>query len=80
MGSMSKDGETYTVPITLIALHHGEFALPKVTITALPMSGAVTMGSMAIPSIETYQEHGAEKILVLPRGGRTTFVVSMGPG
>ena len=44
------------------------------------MSGAVTMGAMAIPSIETYQEHGAEKILVLPRGGRTTFVVSMGPG
>ncbi|KJA20255.1 hypothetical protein HYPSUDRAFT_142413 [Hypholoma sublateritium FD-334 SS-4] len=77
---VAKDGETYSIPITLIALHHGEFALPRVTITALPMSGAVTMGSMAVPSIETYQEHGAEKILVLPRGGRTTFVVSMGPG
>ncbi|KAF8968386.1 trafficking protein particle complex subunit 10 [Flammula alnicola] len=77
---VAKDGETYTVPITLIALHHGEFALPKVNITALPMAGMVTMGSMAIPSIETYQEHGAQKVLVLPRGGRSTFVVGMGPG
>ena len=75
-----QDGETYTVPITLIALHHGEFALPRIAITALPMAGAVTMGSMAIPSIETYQVHGAEKVLVLPRGGRSTFVVGMGPG
>lgn len=63
----------------MIALHHGEFFLPKVSITALPMTGVVTMGgSMAVPSIETYQEHGAEKVLILPRGGRSTFVVGMG--
>ncbi|KAJ3509402.1 hypothetical protein NLJ89_g5241 [Agrocybe chaxingu] len=68
---------THTVPITLIALHHGEFALPKVSVMALPMSGTLTMGSLAIPSIETYQIHGAEKVLVLPRGGRTTFVVAL---
>ncbi|KAG5647176.1 hypothetical protein DXG03_001133 [Asterophora parasitica] len=72
------DGATHTVPITLIALHHGELALPKVKLTALPVSGEMTMGSMAIPSIETYQVHGAEKVLVLPRGGRSTFVVGMG--
>ncbi|KAF4615296.1 hypothetical protein D9613_003220 [Agrocybe pediades] len=77
---VAKDGETYTVPITLIALHHGEYSLPKISITALPMAGAVTMGSMAVPSIETYQAHGADKVLVLPRGGRSTFVVGMGPG
>ncbi|PPQ67646.1 hypothetical protein CVT25_012674 [Psilocybe cyanescens] len=77
---IAKDGETYSVPITLIALHHGEFSLPKVSITALPMSGAITMGSMAVPSIETYQAHGADRVLVLPRGGRSTFVVGMGPG
>ena len=75
-----KDGATHVVPITLIALHHGEFSLPKVSVTALPMAGTVTMGSMAVPSIETYQAHGAEKVLVLPRGGRTTFVVGMGSG
>lgn len=64
----------------MIALHHGEFLLPKVSITALPIPGMVTMGSLAVPSIETYQEHGAEKVLILPRGGRSTFVVRMGSG
>jgi trafficking protein particle complex subunit 10 len=38
------------------------------------------MGAMALPSAETYQAHGAERVLVLPRGGRTTFVVDMGEG
>jgi hypothetical protein len=72
-----KDGARYTVPITLIALHHGELALPKVAVTALPDAGEVTTRSMA-PSTETYQVHGAERVLVLPRGGRSTFVVGMG--
>ncbi|KAG5354260.1 hypothetical protein C0989_003777 [Termitomyces sp. Mn162] len=72
------DGETKVVPITLIALHHGELALPKVSVTALPLAGELTMGSMAIPSIETFQIHGAETVLVLPRGGRSTFVLNMG--
>ncbi|KAF7338390.1 hypothetical protein MVEN_02064700 [Mycena venus] len=74
------DNGTYSVPITLIALHHGELILPKVAVTALPLAGEVTMGSMAIPSTETYQVHGAEKVLVLPRGGRSTFVLGMGSG
>ncbi|KAJ7452540.1 hypothetical protein B0H11DRAFT_2245998 [Mycena galericulata] len=72
------DEATYSVPITLIALHHGELTLPKISVTALPLAGEVTMGSMAIPSTETYQVHGAEKVLVLPRGGRSTFVLGMG--
>ncbi|KAJ7940762.1 trafficking protein particle complex subunit 10 [Mycena leptocephala] len=76
----ARDDATYSVPITLIALHHGELVLPKVAVTALPLAGEVTMGSMAIPSTETYQVHGAEKILVLPRGGRSTFVLGMGSG
>jgi hypothetical protein len=67
------------VPITLIALHHGEFFLPKVSLTALPIAGTATMGSLAVPSIETYLAHGAEKVRILPRGGRSTFVVEMGP-
>jgi len=70
------DGGTYTVPITMVALHHGELALPKVAVTALPLEGEM-MGSKA-PSTETYQAHGAEKVLVLPRGGRSTFVLGMG--
>ncbi|KAF7304837.1 hypothetical protein MKEN_01197800 [Mycena kentingensis (nom. inval.)] len=74
----AKDDETYSVPITLIALHHGELKLPQVAVTALPLMGEMTMGSMAIPTTETYQVHGAEKVLVLPRGGRSTFVLGMG--
>lgn len=73
-----KDGSTFTVPITLIALHHGELALPKVAVTPLPLVGERMMGSVALPNTDTYQVHGAEKVLVLPRGGRSTFVVGMG--
>ncbi|CAK5277454.1 unnamed protein product, partial [Mycena citricolor] len=76
----ARNDGVYTVPITLIALHHGELGLPKVNVTALPLAGEVTMGSMAVPSTETYQVHGAETVLVLPRGGRSTFVLGMGSG
>ncbi|GBE82036.1 hypothetical protein SCP_0404120 [Sparassis crispa] len=75
---IAKDGQTFTIAITLIALHHGELALPKVGITALPIPGEMRMRSMVLPSCETYQLHGAERVLVSPRGGRSTFVVSMG--
>ncbi|KAF9246256.1 trafficking protein particle complex subunit 10 [Melanogaster broomeanus] len=74
----AEDGETFSVPLTLIALHHGELALPKVDVKPLPLAGDGTMASMVSPSADTHQVHGAEKILVLPRGGRSTFVVGMG--
>ncbi|KAK7467047.1 hypothetical protein VKT23_004109 [Stygiomarasmius scandens] len=72
------DDTTFTVPITLVALHHGEFTLPRVVVSALPLPNELTMGSMSVPSTETYQVHGAEKVLILPRGGRSTFVLGMG--
>ncbi|PCH38130.1 hypothetical protein WOLCODRAFT_64398 [Wolfiporia cocos MD-104 SS10] len=72
-----QDGTTFETAVTLIALHHGELALPKVGVSALPVPGMQHMGSMQ-PSCEAYQMHGAEKVLVLPRGGRSTFVVDMG--
>ncbi|KIY62833.1 hypothetical protein CYLTODRAFT_494376 [Cylindrobasidium torrendii FP15055 ss-10] len=75
---IAKDGETYTVELTLIPLHHGELLLPKVAVWALPVGGPLTMGSLSIPSTEAYQKHGAERIMVLPRGGRTTFVTVVG--
>ncbi|KAA1469549.1 hypothetical protein DENSPDRAFT_857972 [Dentipellis sp. KUC8613] len=74
------DGGVFTVPITLIALHHGELALPKVSVSPLPVAGEMTMGSLSLPSAETHQVHGAERVLVLPRGGRSTFVLGMGEG
>lgn len=77
----AQDGSVHSIPLTLIPLHHGELSLPQVHLYPLPLtSGEVTMGSMALPSAETYQAHGAERVLVLPRGGRTTFVVDMGEG
>ena len=66
------------MPITLVALHHGELPLPRASVAPLPVIGEVTMGSVLLPGCETYQEHGAHKVLVLPRGGRSTYVVGMG--
>lgn len=78
-----QDGASYTVPFTLIALHHGELPLPTVTITPMMLDNetgveGAEMSRTVLPSIETHQEHGAERVLVLPRGGRSTFVVGMG--
>jgi len=74
-----QDGSVYSMPLTLIPLHHGELRLPEVHVYPLPLtSGEMTMGSMALPSAEVYQVHGAEKVLIMPRGGRSTFVVGMG--
>ncbi|KAI0831480.1 trafficking protein particle complex subunit 10 [Trametes gibbosa] len=75
---VAKDDETFSVPITLIALHHGALPLPKIGVTALPIPGEHRMRSSVVPGCETHQVHGAEKVLVLPRGGRSTFVVNMG--
>ena len=74
----AQDGSTLTVPMTLIALHHGELSLPKVGVCPRPLEGQMTMGSLSLPNIETHQVHGAEKVLILPRGGRSTFIVGMG--
>lgn len=73
-----QDQQTFTTSITLIALHHGQLHLPKVAVTALPIPGEQRMKAPVLPSCETYQIHGAQTVLVLPRGGRSTFVVSMG--
>ena len=64
--------------MTLIALHNGELLLPKVEVSPKRLAGEMTMGSLALPNIETHQVHGAEKVLILPRGGgRSTFIVGM---
>ncbi|KAF4576476.1 hypothetical protein EYR40_000715 [Pleurotus pulmonarius] len=72
----AKHDSSFTAPITLIALHHGELELPKVSVQALPLSGGHLQ--VSTPSMDVHQVHGAERVLVLPRGGRSTFVVEMG--
>lgn len=61
-----------------MALHHGEFPLPKIKVEAQVSTRELTMGGQAPASVETYQSHSAVKVLVLPRGGRSTYVVAMG--
>ena len=76
-----QDGATYEVAVTLLPLRHGLLALPNVTVMPLPLAGSeLTMGSMALPSAETYQLHGAQRVLVLPRGGRSTFALDLAGG
>ncbi|EJD05845.1 uncharacterized protein FOMMEDRAFT_79224 [Fomitiporia mediterranea MF3/22] len=71
----AKDGDTYTVTITLMALRHGELSLPNVRVVAYPSDN----NQSATPvSLEAYQVQGAERLLVLPRGGRTTFFLNVG--
>ncbi|KAG2367519.1 trafficking protein particle complex subunit 10 [Suillus spraguei] len=74
---VATDGGSFAVPLTLIALHHGEITLPKVDVRPLPISTQASMGS-TVPSADTCQAHEAEKVLILPRGGRSTYVVGMG--
>ncbi|KAI0797709.1 trafficking protein particle complex subunit 10 [Abortiporus biennis] len=76
---IGKHGETFSTPVTLIAMRHGELSLPKIAVGALAVPGEKRMmQSSIVPNCEQYQVHGAETVLVLPRGGRNTFVVSMG--
>ncbi|KAG1877859.1 trafficking protein particle complex subunit 10 [Suillus subalutaceus] len=74
---VATDGGSFTVPLTLIALHHGEMTLPKVDVRPLPISTQASMGS-TVPSADACQVHEAEKVLILPRGGRSTYIVGMG--
>lgn len=76
----TQDDKTSSVPLTLIALHHGELTLPKINVRPSPLAGhSMTKSVCALPNTDTHQINGAETILVLPRGGRSTFVVGMGP-
>ncbi|KAH7090076.1 trafficking protein particle complex subunit 10 [Auriculariales sp. MPI-PUGE-AT-0066] len=75
---LAMDGGAFETALTLLPLRHGLLPLPHITVMPLPLAGAeLTMGSMALPSAETYQLHGAQRVLVLPRGGRSTFVLDM---
>lgn len=72
-----EDKNTLRVPLTLVPLHHGYISLPKVDVRPLPLDGEEHV-PRALPSSDTHQSHGAETVLVLPRGCRSTFTVNMG--
>ncbi|KAI6132070.1 trafficking protein particle complex subunit 10 [Pisolithus croceorrhizus] len=72
-----QDETTFNVSLTLVPLHHGYISFPKVDVRPLPLDGEENVPRV-LPSSDTHQSHGAETVLVLPRGGRSTFVVNMG--
>jgi hypothetical protein len=65
-----------------VPLHHGELPLPSIAISPIAMPTAPGTGmenaSAGLPSTETYHVQAAERVMVLPRGGRSTFIVGMG--
>ncbi|KAI6109597.1 trafficking protein particle complex subunit 10 [Pisolithus sp. B1] len=72
-----QDKITFNVSLTLVPLHHGYISLPKADVRPLPLDGEENVPRV-LPSSDTHQSHGAETVLVLPRGGRSTFIVNMG--
>ena len=78
---IATDEGSHSVELTLVPLHHGELALPTMSISPLSMAAAgpgMQGASMALPSTETYHVRAAQRLMILPRGGRSTFVVGMG--
>ena len=61
------------VPITLIAVRHGKMALPRVQV----LLDDDTVPPHETPTLESYETHAAERLMVLPRSGRTTYVVDL---
>ena len=70
----ARDGAAFEATLTLVPLRPGALPLPRVRVA--PLEGDV----QGKPSCETYQAHGAEVVQVLPRGGRSTFLLDMGDG
>ncbi|KZV72948.1 hypothetical protein PENSPDRAFT_628128 [Peniophora sp. CONT] len=70
----AQDGGAFEATLTLVPLRAGALPLPRVRVA--PLEG----DAQGKPSCETYQAHGAEVVQVLPRGGRSTFLLDMGDG
>lgn len=68
-----QDDSIHMISITLMALRHGEIPLPDVLLTAYHFEAA----SAGPPTLETYQVHGSERLLVLPRSGKTTYMLNV---
>ncbi|KZT44032.1 hypothetical protein SISSUDRAFT_977081 [Sistotremastrum suecicum HHB10207 ss-3] len=72
----AKDGGIYSDLVTLIPLRYGDLRLPRIHVQPSPRPLAIEKGTRT-PSSECYQKQGAERVFVLPRSGRSTFIVEM---
>lgn len=70
---VSQDGMTLRVELTLIALRQGLLALPTVSVNPMPEP----KGNGSVPSSETYQEHAAVRVKVLPNNAHTTYMLTL---
>lgn len=77
---IKQNGTTHTVAITLMALRHGEIPMPKVNVMLLSSGEESSRRSSPPLTLECYQVRGAEKLMILPRVGKTSFVLNVGPG
>lgn len=71
---VAKDNSTYETRITLVPLRDGALLLPKIVVT--PVVDDLDGGD-GEPSCETHQIHAAERINVLPRSARSTYIVTV---
>ncbi|KAF8602104.1 hypothetical protein BDV93DRAFT_557875 [Ceratobasidium sp. AG-I] len=68
----AQDGTEHTVSLTLLPLRHGSLPLPIINVEPIDS----TEGGRRL-SCETWQADGAQKVTVLPRNARSTYVVAM---
>jgi len=69
----TEDGMTLRVGLTLIALRQGLLALPTVSVNPMPE----LQGNSSVPSSETYQEHAAVRVKVLPNSAHMTYMLTL---
>ncbi|KAG8936696.1 hypothetical protein FRC00_008129, partial [Tulasnella sp. 408] len=70
-----KDYSAYETRITLVPLRDGALLLPKIVVVPVPDDFEDSDG--VEPSCETHQIHAAERINVLPRSARSTYIVTV---
>jgi hypothetical protein len=75
--SIRQNETTFSVTFTLMALRHGELALPQVRLSALSTPASDGLKHQLVPTLECHQEHGAERVTIYPRASRTTFMFEM---
>ncbi|KAG9015714.1 hypothetical protein FRB90_004359, partial [Tulasnella sp. 427] len=73
--AIPKDQTTYETKVTLVPLRDGALLLPKVIVA--PFSDDVEGHDGIEPSCETHQVHAAQRINVLPRSARSTYIITL---
>jgi len=68
----AKDGDSYRLHLSIIPLRHGILPLPTVEVEAV-----CNTNDKSSCTHETYQEHAALRVEVLPEGNHSSFLVKL---